>query len=63
MAKIKNYVRDSYYELLHKVTWPTWSELQSTTVIVIVSLIIITLIIFGMDKAAEAVMKLIYGVA
>ncbi len=62
MAKIKNYVRDSYYELLHKVTWPTWSELQSTTVIVIVSLIIITLIILGMDQASEFVMKLIYGV-
>lgn len=62
MAKIKNYVRDSYYELLHKVTWPTWSELQSTTVIVIVSLIIITLIIWGMDSVAEFVMKLIYGV-
>ena len=59
MAKIKNYVRDSYYELLHKVTWPTWSELQSTTVIVIVSLIIITLIILGMDQASEFVMKLI----
>lgn len=62
MAKIKNYVRDSYYELLHKVTWPTWSELQSTTVIVIVSLLIITLVILGMDQASEFVMKLIYGV-
>lgn len=62
MAKIKNYVRDSYYELLHKVTWPTWAELQSTTVIVIVSLIIITLIILGMDQASEFLMKIIYGV-
>lgn len=61
MSKFGKYVQESYDELLHKVTWPTWSELQHSTVIVLVSLIIITLILLGMNAASEFVMKLIYG--
>jgi len=62
MAKFGTYVRESYDELLHKVTWPTWPELQSTTIIVIVALALITAVVFGMDRASESVMKLIYGI-
>jgi len=63
MSKFGKYVQESYDELVHKVSWPTWSELQQTTVIVLVSLAIITLLIFGMDAASEAMMKLVYGMA
>lgn len=63
MSKFGTYIQESYDELIHKVSWPSWSELQQTTLIVLVSLAIITALIFGMDAAAEAVMKLIYGLA
>ncbi len=63
MSKFGTYIQESYDELVHKVTWPSWSELQQTTVIVLIALAIITLLIFGMDAASEAVMKLVYGVA
>jgi preprotein translocase subunit SecE len=56
-------MQEAYDELVHKVSWPSWSELQQTTAIVIVSLIIVTLIILGMDAASEQVMKFIYGIA
>ena len=36
MNKITTYFRESYKELLEKVTWPTWLQLQSSTVIVLV---------------------------
>lgn len=62
MSKFGKYVQESYDELLHKVTWPTWSELQHSTVIVLVSLIVITLILLGMNGASEYVLTLIYGV-
>jgi preprotein translocase subunit SecE len=62
MAKFGKYVQESYDELLHKVSWPTWPQLQSTTIIVLVALGITTLLIFGMDAVSEAVIKLIYGV-
>lgn len=62
MSKFSKYVQESYDELIHKVTWPSWNELQQSTVIVIVALIVITLILLGMNGAAEFIMKLIYGV-
>jgi len=49
MEKVKLYVMESYNELMHKVTWPTWENLQSSTVLVIIASIIFSLIIFVMD--------------
>jgi preprotein translocase subunit SecE len=63
MSKFGTYIQESYDELIHKVSWPSWSELQQTTLIVLVSLAIVTALIFGMDSASEAVMKLVYGMA
>lgn len=63
MGKLGRYIQEAYDELLHKVTWPTWPVLQQTTIIVIVALAITTLLILGMDKASETVIKLIYGMA
>jgi preprotein translocase subunit SecE len=61
MAKFGNYVQEAYDELVHKVSWPSWDELQQTTIIVLVALVIITALIFGMDFASENVLKFIYG--
>lgn len=61
MAKFGTHIQEAYDELLHKVTWPTWDELQQTTVIVLVSLILITVLIFGMDIASDKVLTLIYS--
>ena len=49
MAGIKTYLEESYNELVDKVTWPTWPELQESTVLVFVSTLIITICIFLMD--------------
>jgi preprotein translocase subunit SecE len=60
MAKIGTYIQAAYDELLHKVSWPTWDELQQTTIIVLVALLLITFVIFGMDFAGENVLTLLY---
>ncbi len=62
MAKLGTYIQQSYDELVHKVTWPTWSELQQTTVIVLVALLIITALIFGMDFLSEKLLTIIYNI-
>jgi len=49
MSKIVSYVEESYSELVNKVSWPTWAELQNSTWIVAVASIIIALFIFVMD--------------
>ncbi len=61
MSKVGTYIQESYDELVHKVTWPTWEELQQTTVIVLVALAIITLLLLGMDTVSEHVLKALYG--
>ena len=61
MSKFGSYVQEAYDELIHKVTWPSWEDLQQTTIIVLVSLIIVTMMIWGMDKASNLVMSGIYG--
>lgn len=62
MSKYGSYIGEAFDELVHKVTWPSWDELQQTTIIVLVSLIIITMLIFGMDSVGEQVLKMIYNI-
>lgn len=61
MSKLKAYIEDSYNELVHKVTWPTWSELQSSALVVMISSVIIALLIFAMDFSFSNVMEIFYG--
>ncbi len=62
MSNITNYIQDAYDELLHKVTWPTWDELQQTTIIVLAALGLVTLVIFGMDLVSENALTMIYKI-
>ena len=61
MNKITTYFKESYQELMEKVTWPTWLQLQQSTVIVLVATIIITAMVWAMDFASNQVLKLIYS--
>ena len=62
MKKIVAYIKDSYNELVHKVTWPTREELAGSTVIVLIASLIIALIVFGMDSLFEWILKILYGI-
>ncbi len=60
MNKIRNYFQESYHELVHKVSWPTWQELQSSTMIVLIATVIITLVVWGMDALSNVVLTQYY---
>lgn len=49
MAGFITFIEESYNELVQKVTWPTWAELQESTVLVFIATAIIGLLIFLMD--------------
>ena len=59
--KLKIYLQEAYDELVHKVTWPTWKELQSSALVVMVASFIISLVIFAMDLTFRNIMDFIYG--
>ena len=47
MNKLSAYLRDSYKELVEKVTWPTWEQLQQSTMIVLGATLFITAVVCG----------------
>lgn len=61
MNKVTTYFSESYKELLEKVSWPTWTQLQQSTVIVLVATILITALVWVMDLASNSLLKLIYS--
>jgi preprotein translocase subunit SecE len=62
MAKSKfvSYFKESYDELMHKVSWPTWSELQSSAIVVSVASLIIAIMVFAMDEVFRNVLMQFY---
>jgi preprotein translocase subunit SecE len=60
MAFVEN-VKESYNELVHKVSWPTRKELAQSAVIVLIASIILALIVWLMDWCFESIMTFVYG--
>jgi preprotein translocase subunit SecE len=62
MAKfsITGYVKESYDELVHKVSWPTWSELQNSAIVVSIASLIIALVVYLMDFSFQNLLQLFY---
>ncbi len=60
MNRLTLYIKEAYEELLHKVSWPTWDELQSSAVVVLIASLMIALVVLGMDQLSNTVLKFIY---
>ncbi|MFO7938388.1 MAG: preprotein translocase subunit SecE [Bacteroidales bacterium] len=58
--KITHYLQESYKELVHKVSWPTWGELTNSAIVVMVASLIIALVIFVMDYSFQNLMDIVY---
>jgi preprotein translocase subunit SecE len=61
MKKVVQYFKDSYNELVHKVSWPTRAELSSSAVVVLLASIIIALVVFAIDFVFEHAMRFVYN--
>ena len=59
--KIIQYFKESYTELMHKVTWPSWEELQGSAIVVMIASFIIAVVIAIMDLFFKNMMSGIYG--
>ena len=60
MRKFINYCKASIVELTQKVTWPTWTQLQSHALLVMVTTVILAAALFLIDFTFEHLMKLVY---
>jgi preprotein translocase subunit SecE len=57
---IANYCKESYNELVQKVSWPTRSELTNSAVVVLSASLLIALVVFGMDSVFKFIMENVY---
>ncbi|MCR8559703.1 preprotein translocase subunit SecE [Mucilaginibacter sp. BJC16-A38] len=60
MANVSEYIKESYIELTQKVTWPTWRDLQNSSILVLVAALIIALIILLMDQSIHFLLDQFY---
>jgi len=63
MAKfsIVNYLKEVNNEWMHKVSWPTWSELQNSAIVVSVASLIIAIVVYLMDVSFSTILQRFYG--
>lgn len=59
---MKKYIIESIQELNDKVTWPTWAQLQSSTILVAISSVIIAAIISLMDLGFDTILGEFYSI-
>ena len=59
-SKVATYFKESYDELMHKVSWPTWSELQGSAIVVSIASLIIALVVFLIDEVFQNVLMQFY---
>jgi len=57
MDRIRSYVMASYDELMHKVSWPTWEELQSSAIVVLIGTTIIAGLVWVMDISSKLLLQ------
>jgi preprotein translocase subunit SecE len=62
MNKIKEYLRLSTDELVNKVSWPTWEDLQESTIIVMVASLFIAFVIYVIDIVSSGALGFFYQI-
>ncbi len=58
--KVGKYLREVYDEMVHKVSWPTWKELQSSALIVMIASLLIAVVVLVMDLTFERTLEWVY---
>jgi preprotein translocase subunit SecE len=61
MKSLVNYIKESYKELMYKVTWPSWKELQGSAILVMISSFLIAIVVALMDLGFKNLMHIIYN--
>ena len=63
MNSIFLFIKESYNELVHKVSWSTWPELLSSTRIVLVGTVIFSLVVLLADVISKFITTTIYNLS
>lgn len=56
-------IKESYGELVHKVSWPTQKNLINSSVLVLIASIVMALLIWAIDQVFNLLMETIYSLS
>lgn len=59
--KLWDNIKESYNEMVYKVSWPTRDELAQSSVIVLIASLILALVVAAMDWGFRSLMEFVYG--
>ncbi len=62
MSKVVSFIKEAYDEMLHKVSWPKYSDLQSSSVLVLVASFIFAVLIGVIDLGFNNMMDWFYNI-
>jgi len=62
MNKVVSFIKDSFDEMRHKVSWPKYADLQSSSVLVLVASLIFALLIGVIDLGFDNMMDWFYSI-
>ncbi len=60
MSKLVEFVKDSYQEMISKVSWPKYSDLQNSSILVLVASLIFALFIGAIDYGFDNLLTWFY---
>lgn len=55
------YIKESYNELVNKVSWPSFDQLQGSTIVVMIASLLFAIVVLAMDLSFENIMDGIYS--
>jgi preprotein translocase subunit SecE len=61
MEKVTKYISDTVEEMKHRVSWPKYSELQSSSVLVLVGSIVFAVVVGLMDVVYDSTLSWFYN--
>ncbi|RAU83889.1 preprotein translocase subunit SecE [Pontibacter arcticus] len=61
MSKVSNYINETVEEMKTKVSWPSYAELQNSSVLVLIGSLAFALVVGAMDFAFDSVLTWFYN--
>ena len=59
-TSVPQYVREVRAEM-RKVAWPTWAEVRKYSIVVLVTVVVVTAFVFGLDSLFGVLSSWLYG--
>ncbi|MCC9165851.1 preprotein translocase subunit SecE [Pontibacter harenae] len=61
MSKVSNYIGNTVEEMKDKVSWPSYGELQSSSVLVLIGSLVFALVVGAMDFVFDSTLSWFYN--